>query len=424
MRVVVATTALALSVLSVRAQESGKGARERADSARLAELERRVDALTRELERVELGADVVQAETPAMGLGPAAAKVYHVDRGVSIAGYGEVLYENFARELEDGRPASSADRFDALRAILYVGYKFSDRLLFNSEIEVEHANEIALEFAYVDYKVSDAVGARGGLLLVPMGLINELHEPPVFLGTERPVTESRIIPTTWRENGIGLFGEARGLSWRAYLMNSFDGTGFSAAGLRGGRQHGAKARAEDLAAVGRLDWVGTPGLLAGGSAFYGHTGQGRTSDRGRVDGALFLWDLHLDYRHRGLDVRALVAGAEVRDPASLNELSGLTGADAVGKTMLGWYVQGGYDVLRGVATAHQLIPYVRYEEVDTQRRVAAGFSADPANDLTVVSIGVAWKPVPQVAAKLDYQFHSNRANTGVNQWNAQLGWLF
>lgn len=394
------------------------------DSLRITELERRMEAVTRELERLRLGRDVVEADSSVQGLGPAASRVYRVNQGFSLGGYGEVLYENFASKAQNGTPVGAGDTFDALRAILYVGYKFNDRLLFNSEIEVEHADEIGLEFAYLDYRFSDDVGARAGLLLAPLGLINELHEPPVFLGTERPVTESRIIPTTWRENGIGLFGSTGAISWRAYLMGSFDGAGFGASGLRGGRQKGSQALAEDLGVAARVDYTATPGLILGGSAFLGETGQNRQVAGDEVGGRVLVWDLHADYEARGWVLRGLVAGASVEDVSALNQLSGLTGADGIGSRMLGWYVQGGYDVLRGASSTHRLIPYVRYEQVDTQREVASGFTADPANDLTVTSLGFAWKPVPQVVAKLGYQIHSNAASTGVNQLNVQLGWLF
>jgi len=394
------------------------------DSARIALLERQVEAITRELERVSLGGDIVQADSSVQGLGPAASRVYRVSEGVSIGGYGEILYERFANETQGGGPSGALDRFDALRAILYVGYKFNDRLLFNSEIEVEHASEIFLEFAYLDYKLTDNVGVRAGLVLAPLGLVNELHEPPVFLGTERSVTESRIIPTTWRENGIGLFGGTDAFAWRAYLMNSFDGSGFTAAGLRGGRQKGATALAEDLGVAARFDFVGTPGLILGASAYHGQTTQGQQLAGEDVGGRVFVWDVHGDLDLRGWDLRALMAGAQVDQADELNQLNGLTGPDGIGSAMLGWYLEAGYNVLRRTDTAHQLIPYVRYERVDTQRSVAAGYSPDPANDLTVTSLGFAWKPAPQVVTKLGYQIHSNEADTGVNQFNVQLGWLF
>ena len=201
--------ALAAALVLPLSAPISASAQERSDSARLAALERQLEALTRELERQQLGAEVVDADTTAIGLGPAASKVYRVGQGVSVGGYGEVVYHNYAAEREDDAPAGARDVIDALRGILYVGYKFNDKLLLNTEIEIEHVDEVFLEFAYLDYRFSDAIGARAGLLLAPLGLINELHEPPVFLGTSRPLTESVIIPTTWRENGIGVFGGAR-----------------------------------------------------------------------------------------------------------------------------------------------------------------------------------------------------------------------
>lgn len=413
-----ALAALAFLLLPVALQAQQQ------DSARIAELERRLDAITRELERMSLGRDVVEADTSVQGFGPAASKVYKVNQGVSIGGYGEVLYENYADLRQDDAPSGKADVADALRAIVYFGYKFNDRLLFNSEVEVEHADEIGLEFAYLDYKLTASTGIRAGLLLAPLGLTNELHEPPMYLGTERPVTESRIIPTTWRENGIGLFGGNDDLAWRVYVMNSLNSAGFSGSGIRGGRQKGGKALAESLGVAGRLDYVGTPGLMVGGSLFSGPTGQGRELDGRTVKGGLLVWDLHADYEAAGWNLRALLAGSSLNDVDDLNQLNGLTGSDAIAEKMLGWFVEAGYDVLRGTRSAHQLFPYVRFERVNSQHTVPDGFSANPANEEDIFAFGAAWKPVPQVVAKLGYQIHDNAASTGVNQWNVQLGWLF
>lgn len=411
-----ATLGVCLPVSPLSAQD--------ADSARIAELERRMEAITRELERMELGQEVVQADTSIGGFGYGASKVYQVQQGVSVGGYGEILYENYASELENGAEAFRTDQFDALRAIIYLGYKFNDRLLFNSEIEVEHADEIFLEFAYIDYLLSDNVGLRGGLLLSPMGLVNELHEPPFYLPTERSRTESAIIPTTWRENGVGLFGNAGPFEWRTYLMNSFDGGAFDDGGLRGGRQKGARALAEDFGVAARVDYTATPGLILGASTYVGETAQNRELDGQEVGGRVTIWDLHADYKIRGWNLRGLLAGATVEEAAELNELNGLSGAQGVGESMLGWYLEAGYDILRGAETSQQLLPYLRYEKLDTQREVAPGFAADPANDQTIVALGLSWKPTPEVVWKLGYQIHSNAADTGLDQWNLQIGWLF
>ena len=422
---------VAAALLSVGMLPTGVRAQAR-DSIRLDELERRIEALTSELERTRLGAEVVEADSSVLGLGPAAAKVYRAAQGVSVGGYGEIVYENFADLRGDGTPSGAVDRIDALRGILYVGYKFNDRLLLNTEIEIEHVNEIFLEFAYLDYRLSDALGVRAGLLLAPMGLVNELHEPPAFLGTVRPLTETQLIPSTWRENGVGVFGGAGPLAYRVYLMSSFDGVGggasgaggFSAKGLRGGRQKGSRGLSEDLGVVGRIDYVGVSGLLVGASTFRGETAQDRTLNGVEVGGRTLIWDVHGDYKVAGLELRVLIAGAGVDDVAELNELRSLTGANGIGEEMLGWYAQVGYDVLRSTRSEHQLLPYVRYERLNTQRAVPVGFTANPATDRTIVSLGVAWKPVPQVVLKADYDGHSNRAGTGVNQVNVALGYLF
>ena len=155
----------------------------------LEELERRIELLSEEVERLRSGEpdrEVTIEQARALGLAPSAAATYGQETGVSIAGYGEMLYENFASD--------KTTQFDYLRAILYAGYRFNDKFLFNSEIEVEHAKEIFVEFAYVDYRATENFGLRAGMLLIPMGLVNEFHEPTVFIGAERPVTERASSP--------------------------------------------------------------------------------------------------------------------------------------------------------------------------------------------------------------------------------------
>ena len=396
-------------------------------------LQAQVEAITHELEELRLGRDVVvQADTSVLGFGPAASKVYKTPQGVSIGGYGEVLYENLAGNRQDDTPSGASDRLDALRAIVYVGYKFSDRILFNSELEFEHGStedggSVSIEFAYLDYRLSPRFGVRAGLLLPPMGFINEIHEPPTFLGARRPETERVVIPSTWREAGIGVFGATGPVNYRAYLVNGFDATGFGAGGLRGGRQNGAESVAENFGAVGRVDYTGVLGLTVGTAAYVGNSGQGAVlpSDPTVDVGArTFIWDAHAEYKARGFDLRGVLAVATVDGAAELNELNGLAGAESVGERLLGWYLQGGYDVLRGSGSGHQLVPYLRYEQLNTQDEVPDGFAADPQNDRRLATVGAMWKPLPNISVKADYQILSNEAETGVNQLNVNLGYLF
>ena len=415
----------ALAAGPVRAQDR--------DTTAIKRLEGQVEAITQELEELKLGGDVVaQADTSLYGFGPAASKVYKVGQGVSIGGYGEVLYQNFAGSRQDDTPSGATDRFDALRAIVYVGYKFSDKILFNSEVEFEHGStedggSVSLEFGYLEYRLSPSLGLRAGLLLAPMGFLNEIHEPPAFLGAQRPETERQIIPSTWRENGIGLFGATGPVSYRAYLINGFDATGFEASGIREGRQNGAEAAAADFGAVGRVDYTGKLGFVLGTSAYLGNAGQGVAlpSDPGRSLGAqTFIWEGHAEYKARGFDLRGLVALATLGDADEINALNGFAGNASVGERLGGWYLQAGYDVLRGRVAGHQLVPYVRFEQINTQSRVPAGFTADPANDRRFITLGAEWKPLPNISLKTDYQLVHNEADTGVNQLNVDLGYLF
>jgi hypothetical protein len=403
------------------------------DTTDLKRLEAQVEAITSELEELRLGRDlVVEADTSAYGFGPAASKVYKVRQGVSIGGYGEVLYENFAGSRQDNTPSGVTDRIDALRAILYVGYKFSDKVLFNSELEFEHGStedggSVSIEFGYLEYRLSPRFGLRGGLLLSPMGFINEIHEPPTFLGARRPETELQIIPSTWRENGLGVFGEMGDVSYRAYLVNGLDASGFGASGIREGRQNGAEAKAQNFGAVGRLDYTGAPGLSVGTSAYLGNSGQGAVlpSDPARTVGArTLIWEGHAQYKLRGFDLSGLLAISTLGNAAEINELNGLVAGASVGERLIGWYLQGGYDVLRGSHSGHQLLPYLRYERLDTQDKVPAGFTANPVTDRHFVTIGGMWKPLPNISLKADYQLVGNQASTGINQLNVNLGYLF
>jgi hypothetical protein len=398
---------------------------------RIDEIERRLEILATEVENLKVGEEAVTAtrEGAMPGLGPAASKVYRKESGVSIGGYGEALYESFDSDRDDGSDSGATDQFDLLRAVFYFGYKFDDRFVFNSEIELEHAStsesgSASVEFAYVDYLYRTGFNPRAGLVLVPMGFVNELHEPTVFLGARRPETESRIIPTTWRENGIGAFGDLGGFSYRSYLINGLDASGFAAGGLRGGRQKGSRAKAEDFAWVGRLDYDGFPGLVVGASVYLGDSGQGIESTNGDGLGVgTTIWDGHVDYRYRGLQLRGLYSRAELDDVAELNEALGLGGSSSIGETLEGYYLQAGYDLLRARG-GRALTPFVRWESLDTQQEVPAGYASNPANDQEILTIGLAYQPIEQLILKLDYQDVDDRANTGVDRFNVGLGYIF
>ena len=403
---------------------------------RLAELERQIQLLSEEIEKLKLGEaaeEKTEPRTAQYGLAPSASKIYGVGRGAAIGGYGEAAFQNPAAERDDGSASQALNRFDFLRAILYLGYKWNDRFLFNSEIEFEHAStdksgSVSVEFAYVDFLYRPEINFRGGMVLIPVGFLNELHEPTVFYGVARPQVERVIIPTTWRENGGGVFGDLGPFTYRSYVVAGLQSSGFSASSaLRGGRQNGSESVAQDFGWTGRLDLTGYPGFLVGGSFFVGDSGQGETlPTRDSIGGLVSLFDVHGQYNYRGLQLRALYVMGTIGDAGLINESLGLSGSSSIGSELQGWYVEGAYE-FTGLGTAGwswAITSFIRYEDYDTQAEVPAGFLRNPANDRSVTTLGFEVKPIYSVAMKFDFQNFRNRAGTGVNQWNFGLGYQF
>ena len=329
-----------LCVATVRADELSQ--RELAQQDQIAELAQQLSIVVDEVARLRTQLAVPEEDTElesVHGLGPAASKVYGIGRGLSLGGYAEGVYTNQIGDA-DGNGEATADM---LRMVLYTGYKFTDNLVFNTELEFEHAGtggggDVSVEFAALDYLVHPALNFRGGLVLVPMGFVNEVHEPPFFFGTQRPSPEQAIIPSTWRENGVGVYGklgEGR-LQYRAYAVNGFDASGFTSSGLRGGRQKGSRAKANDLAVVGRIDFEPLSGWLVGASYYQGDSGQGQdymqTSGTSVAlpDVRTRIWEVHSELRRGPLFARALWAQADMSDagraqhgpPAALEQACG------------------------------------------------------------------------------------------------------
>ena len=404
------------------------------DGIELEEIRRQLRVLSEEIEKLRSGEEeqpaLEESERRALGLGPSAATVYRKKQGVSIAGYGEMLYENFAEETDSETPSGRTDQIDFLRAIVYFGYRFNENFLFNSEIEFEHAStgeggEVSVEFAHLDYIATEGVTLRGGMVLLPMGLVNEIHEPTAFLGARRPVTETVIIPSTWRENGFGIVGRRGMFDYRAYLINGFNAAGFSSSGLRDGRQDGARARLKNPSFAGRVDVTPTAGLLVGGSLYAGNSGVFDIAVPTELEVRTVIGELHGDLQYRALALRALFAQATLDDVAQLNQALALEGPSTVGERLRGGYLQAGYNLLAGhTGRKDSLTPYVRFESVNTHSEVPAGFAKNPARDQTIWTFGVEYKPILNIVIKADYQAMDNAAGTAVDQLNITLGYNF
>jgi hypothetical protein len=324
---------------------------------------------------------------------------------------------------------------DLHRFVLMVGHSFSDRLKFWSEVEVEHAfvegaeesGEVAIEQAYVDLMVHRRFNLRAGMVLVPVGIVNERHEPPTFHGVERTFVDTVIVPTTWRDTGIGAFGDlGRGLPYRAYLVPGLDATGFTAEeGIKDGRQQGGHADASDPAVTGRVEYR-RAGLTAGGSFWSGGSGFGLI----RLDietPTVTVGSLDARYRRGRHELRGQWSVVNIGGAGDLNRALQLQSGNSpnIASRLLGAYGEVATRVSPDAWT-HELVAFGRYELFDTQNKMPAGYLPIQELQRSAIVIGATYFPDPDVAFKFDVSRERNKSEGVRGPWrvNFGLGWWF
>jgi hypothetical protein len=336
-------------------------------------------------------------------------------------------------ELNFSKPQEQSAILDFRRFVLLFGHSFSERLKFWSEIEVEHAlvegaeekGELELEQAYVDFLVHPALNLRGGMLLTPMGILNERHEPPSFYGVLRPQVDTVIIPSTWFDVGAGAFGDlGGGFSYKFYGMAPLDAAGFTAEeGLRGGRQKGSQSFLQDWAQALRVEYRGLPRLVLGTSLWSGRTGFNFLT----INPAVRMYEFDGRYRWRRLEWRGQFASSYLTQARELNlALQRQTGLNPnLAKQMRGFYLEAAAHVLP-TQSRFDLVGFARYENFDTQYRMPQGFLPLKQFDRSLWTLGASFYPHPDIAVKADYQILRNRSLVigAPNQFNLGLGWWF
>lgn len=372
------------------------------------------------------------------GMGPALSKVYQVPEGnVSFGAYAELYYINYAEDA----PSKTRDIMNAYRFVPIIGYHFNEWIVANAELEFEHGmvsgttspgnvsgrgGYAAIEFLYIDFLLSKGFNIRSGLMLVPVGIVNEIHEPPTFHGVLRPEVEREIIPSTWYDTGVGIHGEFNNLKYRAYLLNGPDMALYSegSGGIKSMRQRGARAISEDFAGVVRLDYQ-TSLINIGGSVYHGGADQQRLTD-GNVD--ITLAEVHTKLNVYGMEIRALYAATNVSGADKLNTFRKIS-STGIGSVQLGWYVEVSYNILPlFLQTDHYLAPFVRYEKYDTHAQVPDGYSRNPAYDRTTTTVGLTYKPDSKVVVKADYSIKDDARDNAIakpsNLFNLGIGFMF
>ncbi len=202
-------------------------------------------------------------------------------------------------------------------------------------------------------------------------------------------------------------------------MGGFEGSGFSASGLRGGRERGSRASAEDLAIALRLDYVDMPGVVLGAALYHGNSDQG---DPALGSTATTIVEAHGEYRSDGLWARGLFALAMVDDVEEINARNSNAPNESVGEELLGTYFELGYDVMPMLDedSNQSLSPYARIEKINTQRDVPSGFFGDAVNDEEILTLGINWQPISHIVFKLDFQDYSETPD----RINLSMGYAF
>ena len=322
---------------------------------------------------------------------------------------------------------------DFHRFVLIFNHSFSQRIRFVGELELEHAvvegleekGELELEQAYVDFLLKRSFNVRAGMLLMPLGIINERHEPPVFNGVERPFVDTVIIPTTWFDVGAGVHGEiGRGIRYRAFVTAPLDALEFSAdEGIRGGRQKGAEANVRNFAFTGRAEYVAIPDLTLGAGFWTGDS----SFSAPRLDTSVWVAEADARYQRGRLELRGQFADVGISDAGPLNDaIERLTGVSPnIARRLRGFYGEAGYRVW-DAGSPRDLVAFLRYENFDTQYRMPDGFLPLKEFDRDAWVLGATYYPDPDVAVKIDYIWLRNQSDVigAPNSFNVGLGWWF
>ena len=373
---------------------------------KLESMQLQIDELKRQIAENEVKTNETDAKVEAVAevMESTPAQVAQTSK-TTIGGYGELHYNN----LSTNDPSRDVEQIDLHRFVLFFGHEFNDKTRFYSEFEVEHAlvadtggdtpGEVEIEQAFIEFDLRQDLYAKAGLFLIPVGILNETHEPDTFYGVERNDVESVIVPSTWWEAGAGMNGRfGSGWNWDMALTSGLQmpTTGSNAFRVRSGRQKVAKALASDGAVTGRLRYLGIPGLQAAVTLQY-QFDPSQISNDGLDDGTLI--EAHIDYQRQGFGLRALYARWDFS-----GEAVEAAGADV----QTGWYIEPSYRLNDKIGF------YTRYEDVDAARK---------QDQFSQWEVGLNWWPAQNVVIKFDYRDRSHNLDSayGRNFTGIDLG---
>lgn len=354
---------------------------------------------------------------------------------LTIGGYGEVHYN---------QPLDKDTRYngklDVHRLVMLFGYNFSEKVQFVTEVEYEHVSEVYIEQAFLQYRLNQFIQFRAGLMLIPMGIINEYHEPTTFNGVERPLIDGKIAPTTWREIGFGITGSylPASLKYQLYLVNGFNGYDGSAKlsganGFRSGRQKGAESYISSPNLSGKIEYYGIKGLNIGLSGYFGNTqstlynklDKNNETAVSQADSSVVginMIGADARYTMGNWQFRGQLYYAGISNSANYNQF---TSSD-LGSSMNGYYVEAAYDLLGSNQKVEAgLIPFIRYEAYNTQASMEGNLQASKTNEVQAITTGITWRMTQGAVFKTDLQFvKPASAEKYTTTFNAGFGIMF
>lgn len=361
--------------------------------------------------------------------------IYNTAGKFSLGCYGEAHYN---APIESGKVQNG--KGDLHRVILFMGYKFNSKLQFFSEIEFEHVKEVYVEQAFINYSFNSALNFKTGVILIPMGYVNEFHEPTLFNGVERPTVDKTIIPTTWRELGFGIHGLAKkaNIKYQLYVVNGFNGYDNGAkisgsGGVRSARQKAAEVIIRKPSLTGKVTFYGIEGLHLSASAYYG---QSETSLYNSVDVNDPVAIATADSSIVGIGMASLNAEYKLNDFKfrAVGVLTSLSNTDqyntftnsSVASQMMGYYGEASYDIrIKNGQNFPKFIPFIRYENFDTHFKVNSNITRNDSYSREILTGGLGFQLTPGTIFKADYQWWKTASSSNpTGLFNLGFGFWF
>lgn len=329
-----------------------------------------------------------------------------------ISGYGEA---NISKDF-----TTNTSHATLKRTVLFIGHKFTDKITLFTEMELENAmiskdassrGELSMEQALLKFDLNRNNYLLAGLFIPRIGIINENHLPITFNGVERPMVEQLVIPATWRSIGVGYYGNSdriSGLNYNVSIMKGLDASMFTnGSGIKEGRQMGSLTSGNSMGLNASLLYYVKDFRLQYSSYIGGTTAlEPRVADSLLLKSKAFsnpvlLNEFNVQYRKNGFEAKALGAYISIPNADVINRAY----ANNTPNALYGAYVEMGYNVLRNTKyNKHNLFPFVRYEMMDLNSKVASNGIENDANKKSFLFVGFTYKPIQGVAIKMDYNY--------------------